>query len=478
MQFYEPSQEGGAPQLYLLSDSPETLDKEYSVGADQNIPGVCTDPETSFVEVCGLLSSPTFTLTATAGPDKLAPSCIDHGPLGQTGHGAPCAPIFYIKGEAGDDTLEALFHDARTSMDLDCGEGDDTVVNLNANDVVHHDCEHVPVGAHFVTDPEPSVEVPAGGGKDGGNKSGHGRIAVSPVVVDYAPELIFHPDEMRWPADPAAFLKHSSLKWKNGPHSCAKQDTVVIAAVGTVNAGKLSSGGYKYRSCTLHYTPRHPTTKTHATWNTRGLTAPSCSGNCAGGDYGFYLDLDNKYRKGTKPENNDGPPIYVEYKPRRYIVYWLFYNQNDARAPLGVFDDTHEGDWEHIVVRLNRSNEATAVAYYQHYCDGEVHKLPSVELIEGTHPRVFVAKGSHASYPSIGRTAVSCGNPKKGLWDTAEEDLIWDTWLDGSAGFRAADKEKWYGFGGGWGSDAGGDTWGPLGPGPLKLAGNALPKGW
>jgi hypothetical protein len=180
--------------------------------------------------------------------------------------------------------------------------------------------------------------------------------------------------------------------------------------------------------------------------------------------------------------------MHVEYKRERYIIYWFFYGKNYAGG-AGV-KDRHEGDWEHIVVGLDDHNRAEAIAYYAHYCTNEKYRWTQLQgkpgfLIEGEHPPVWIAKGSHASYPDKGHDAVAgnCASPLKGLNDTRTKGVRWRTWKHGLGGFRRADFQPWYGFGGGWGDIADSSTkfpgpfWGPLGPGRLKLK-EAVPRGW
>src|SRR5206468_4114719 len=110
---------------------------------------------------------------------------------------------------------------------------------------------------------------------------------------------------------------------------------------------------------------------------------------------GFYLDLSNGLRAGNVPPTGrtypNAPPLYYSYVRSRYIVYWLFYGFNDR--PF----DHHEGDWEKVVVRLDANQHATAVAYYQHFCDPTNSRYgvfswadmqASGYLTAGTHPEV------------------------------------------------------------------------------------------
>jgi hypothetical protein len=86
------------------------------------------------------------------------------------------------------------------------------------------------------------------------------------------------------------------------------------------------------------------------------------------------------------------------------LQYWFFYAYNDWAGGYGGFND-HEGDWEgfHVFFKLdggNRPIEPPAyVCYLGHH--SRITKPwdhPEVEKV-GTHPVIYVAAGSHASYP-------------------------------------------------------------------------------
>jgi hypothetical protein len=325
-------------------------------------------------------------------------------------------------------------------------------------------------------------------------------------VVSYAPWMRFHPDETHWPMDPNDFVENSALKWANirtpSVVPCTKKDVGIKGAgTGKVDALKLGAGGYSYAYCWqvigVDIGPKQT-----ATFDTADFTSPSRPDVTPdpAGKSGFYLDLSDSVRCGVVPlppakkckntrrdgsdpsysEYTNAPPLYVEYKPNDYVIYWFFFGQNYRDTPH-PFKDIHEGDWEHIVVFLDAGNRASEVGYWQHYCPGELHDYNDLDIdgkLHGdlvnpikTHPPVWVAEGSHASYPEDVSLAgiLPCGNPLNGVLDYTAPGLVWRTWQNGSDGFRRADAQPWYGFGGGWGSKGTGDFWGPLGPGPLKL---------
>jgi hypothetical protein len=149
------------------------------------------------------------------------------------------------------------------------------------------------------------------------------------------------------------------------------------------------------------------------------------------------------------------------------LQYWFFYLFND-------FNDKHEGDWEMIQLNFDAATAASAltveptlVGFSQH--EG-AEAVPwgdaRLQLVDGTHPVVYPALGSHANYYSsklyLGRSAaqgVGCDNtlgpsrelrPAVSLVPTAR-----DAYLDAF---------PWLGYDGRWGEAHAGFYNGPTGP--------------
>ena len=90
------------------------------------------------------------------------------------------------------------------------------------------------------------------------------------------------------------------------------------------------------------------------------------------------------------------------------VQYWFFYYGND-------FWDIHEGDWEGAMLFFDKVGPYQA-HYFQHN-GGESRSWNEVEKATvgwqtcGTHPVVYVAANSHASYFEAGRELIN------GMWD-------------------------------------------------------------
>jgi Vacuolar protein sorting-associated protein 62 len=106
------------------------------------------------------------------------------------------------------------------------------------------------------------------------------------------------------------------------------------------------------------------------------------------------------------------------YPDHLALQYWFFYLYND-------FNDKHEGDWEGIQLNFKAATVQQAltmtpyeVGYSQHEgAERAVWGDPKMQLVDGTHPVVYPALGSHANYYSaalfLGRSGaegVGCDN--------------------------------------------------------------------
>ena len=219
------------------------------------------------------------------------------------------------------------------------------------------------------------------------------------------------------------------------------------------------------------------------------------------GREGFFLDLANRRRRPKLRTEARGSqqvlsnvPVYFERHPVRVepgqeqrITYWFFYPF--SISPGGSDKISHEGDWERVSVLL-RKGQATrewtpvAVRYHEHdtHVDvpwADVRKAPD-DSGRATHPRAYVAKGSHATYRRSGKHVQVLA--RRGLEVIRVVDdaracpqcPLWFTWqrvIDAQA-------QPWYGFGGAWGKvgDAS-DFTGPLGPSGYKTLGlSAAPE--
>ena len=120
---------------------------------------------------------------------------------------------------------------------------------------------------------------------------------------------------------------------------------------------------------------------------------------------GSALDPGCDYEKWSRHiTGTSKPTVYAHvatdpgYPGRLSLQYWFFYVFND-------FNNTHEGDWEMIQLNFEASTAAEALAkgaYEVGYSSHEGAERADwggdkVEIVDGTHPVVYPAAGSHAN---------------------------------------------------------------------------------
>jgi hypothetical protein len=303
-------------------------------------------------------------------------------------------------------------------------------------------------------------------------------------VQTFAPLVSIHSKEPVAPTDADYFLRGSRLLWSF--RGCPAK-----ALTGKLTSREqwldLGQGGFRQAArCG----------DTGETYSSKRYTRPYGKRRQGlEGRQGFYLDLDDNLRKPDVKSRAQGSqrvlssvPVYYERHPEpdtrrdddERITYWFFY---PFSIPPGGNDKvSHEGDWERVSVLVERVGAGrwrpVSVRYNAH--DGhldvpwaDVRKAPDETGI-ATHPRAYVAKGSHASYRRAGKfvqVLVRGGFEIVRVKDDARacpDCPLWFTWQR----LVDATKEPWYGFGGAWGQvgDAS-DFTGPLGPSPFKTRG-------
>jgi hypothetical protein len=149
------------------------------------------------------------------------------------------------------------------------------------------------------------------------------------------------------------------------------------------------------------------------------------------------------------------------------LQYWFFYVFND-------YNNKHEGDWEMIQLDFDASDAQQALAlkpaevgYSQHDGAERAHWGDSkLEIVDGTHPVVYPASGSHANYyrPALylGRSAaqgVGCDDTQGPSRELRPRVAFMPT---DSVAYLAA--YPWLGYDGHWGEEQPGFYNGPTGP--------------
>ncbi len=342
--------------------------------------------------------------------------------------------------------------------------------------------------------------------------------------VAFAPLVHLHADEDWLPMSARGFIDESVLHWSNKGSQCG--DDLVAAGGGRVKTERegtarirderLGGGDPYVHRQTARCAPKA------ASFLASALTRPFHGGDRPADlpeKHGFYLDLDDDAHVGHDDTQDVGPqtllrdvPVYVDReetpltdserdqlpegvtaKGGLRLTYWMLYGLSEPPGPDPAMDAfVHEGDWERISVRLARLDPASSNGYLplaaRYHYHNHSRKIPwsAVRRVVGgsggeqgaTHPVVYSAEGSHASYWRAGRYE-AVYEPRGDRLLAVDDNAIacsrcpqWHTWKL----IRPAGAERWYGFGGAWGRvGRAGDTTGPLGPSTYKLEGEEEP---
>ncbi|MFO8109283.1 MAG: hypothetical protein R6U17_01985 [Thermoplasmata archaeon] len=278
-------------------------------------------------------------------------------------------------------------------MDLDGVNSDDKRLDL-----IYDTVEQLWQG-DGVSGSYPDYSIAGGegdGGDDGWSEEKDGKIKftiytdaeISPsqqqeLAETYSPVLYFHRDESYFPVDIGSFLSQSTLV-KSGPniHSPTPDD----------------------------------------------LAENPSSSN--------YLDLWGNF------ENVYNPTVYSRVftatDNKIVIQYWFFYLYNPGTEGLTA----HEGDWEMIQIICDEEGNPQKAGYSQHY-GGAKKSWSNVEKVDGTHPKVYVALGGHASYFESGSTSFD---------DHTGNGLIL---ASSDYSLNIITNDNWLNFRGDWGEDSG-----------------------
>jgi hypothetical protein len=171
-----------------------------------------------------------------------------------------------------------------------------------------------------------------------------------------------------------------------------------------------------------------------------------------GNDYAVYATA---YLDRQDPAN--------QYDDLVFLQYWFNYWTNVVPGGGLCEKASHEGDWEHVSVLLDRELNPVAVYFAQHD-GGEAipwNENGDLERV-GNHVVVYVARGTHASYPSPGSDQImGCTDLHDGggSWFAppgveggyTEYELIEvPRWSDLSA---LGEEGRWIKYSGKWGKD-------------------------
>jgi hypothetical protein len=153
----------------------------------------------------------------------------------------------------------------------------------------------------------------------------------------------------------------------------------------------------------------------------------------------FFLQVPNDANETASHQGSTNPADWKVYGHAYRnslggvnLQYWFFYPYNDSVSVMN-----HEGDWEHVNVRLRADYSIDGAFLAQH---GGVTLYPAAQLqwFDANHPYVWAADGSHATY----RSESDC--------DTAWREQGFDT-----DSCRTNSLWRWFTWAGGKGTQSG-----------------------
>jgi hypothetical protein len=182
----------------------------------------------------------------------------------------------------------------------------------------------------------------------------------------------------------------------------------------------------------------------------------------------FFLQIPNDSAEGTTrlgaPSSDWTCYAHVRRAPGSPylydIQYWFFYPYNGPLSGAGG----HEGDWEHITVRVWDDGTTISEVYYSaHNNEGDWYLPWQILYTVDGRPVAYSAQNSHASYPWAG-TWVRNNLPDD---HTADGGPVWDcrrgVWNVGERGLPLNKGRYWLNYSGRWG-EIGEVFSGPWGP--------------
>jgi hypothetical protein len=363
-------------------------------------------------------------------------------------------------------------------------------------------------------------------------------ITTANPEVAFAPLVHLHPDEDILPMSAQEFIDHSVLGWANAGAGCDPKELAggkelnEAKGLDPIDVARLGKGPQPYphgpdegclpegESFAADEHTRPYDGKRGDPDKKKGVPAVPKLQALKDGQ-GFFLDVAKSARKGfTQPhrpaqqEIVEDVPVYVESHGEKLeaadrewmsrlkgeqvagalrITYWFFYGlSRPPGVPARSDALVHEGDWERISVLLAHLEPDDSLRYvpvsvtYHHHNEQRVLPWYAVRRVFGgsaaapepTHPVVYSAEGSHASYWRAGSYPTEYKPDGKRLFAVDDEAIActscpqWHTW---DLVLNALD-QGWYGFGGAWGEVGGsGDVSGPLGPSSYKIGGRGTP---
>lgn len=264
----------------------------------------------------------------------------------------------------------------------------------------------------------------------------------------FAPVVRLHPSDSYRPSSADWYIARTHMRFD---HSGCGDDQIL-------NKGQITPYNIDLQS---HQNKNGwPSCSHNSTWQYSDMRTPNSR---------FFLQIPNDSAEGTTrlgaPSSDWTCYAHVRMAPgsaNQYdIQYWFFYPYNGA---LSAGQGGHEGDWEHITVRVWDDGTTVSQIYFSaHNNEGQWYQPWQVSYTGDGRPIAWSAVNSHASYPWAG-TWVRNNLPDD---QTANGGPAWDcrrgVWNVGERGLPLNKGRYWLNYSGRWG-EIGEIFSGPWGP--------------
>jgi hypothetical protein len=235
------------------------------------------------------------------------------------------------------------------------------------------------------------------------------------LIAQFAPEVRLAPDRVEWtrPASVDWYLPQVRLRFSH--RLCRNHD---VLAAGAVTASSIWQQQHRTDSVFCSHTDQLASSDASSTYD---------------GNRSFYLEpVARAAHAGIPVARRDQWRLYAHVAPSSYvrpddhlaaaydIQIWFFYAYN-----VGAMGFNHQADWEHITISVS-SDLAFVSAYYAEHRGGRrIDQASQLGWVAQTHPVVYSARGTHASYPRAGAYQTPA------LVDRCYDDgPRWETWTN------------------------------------------------
>ena len=257
------------------------------------------------------------------------------------------------------------------------------------------------------------------------------------LAETFSPVIKFHPDEKFYPTSVESFLNASNLMYYHDDDlklNCLVSDNV--------NIDNLLTFQHQDTITCLSNKCMHS-----------GDVKSSDSTHSNSTKFNLQLKTSEFY---TGSSNLDSVPVYAHVHPSQNeifpntitIQYWFLYAFNGPQMKcLGA----HEGDFEHISI-IYDTYSITHAYYSAHSHEGTWKPVSEISFINGTHPIVYSALNSHASYesPGVKKRKTTFGIINDHCADGGE---VWTpTAINIGESQRPMPGSEWIQYSGSWGS--------------------------